>query len=144
MQATLIWFIAACALVGAELLVGTFYLLVVGVGVAAGGVAALAGMDFGVQCAVAAVVAVVGIVVLRQTRAGALLRRGAPEISPDVGQTVQVIERRPDGSLRVSYRGSQWDAEVEGALPDVSAKALGPLYIRALRGTKLIVSAQPA
>ena len=37
MQAYIVWFVAAAVLIAAELLSGTFYLLVIGVGVAAGG-----------------------------------------------------------------------------------------------------------
>lgn len=144
MQPYVIWFIAAFALIGAELMAGTFYLLVIGLGLAAGGVAALFGVEFGVQVAVVALLSVAGIVILRKTRAGAILRRGEPEVSMDVGQSVQVIERRADGSLRVDYRGSQWDAEADAPLPDGPVKAIGTLYIRAVRGTKLIVSAQRA
>jgi membrane protein implicated in regulation of membrane protease activity len=40
MSAYWMWWIAAAALIAAELLTGTFYLLVVGVAVACGGVAA--------------------------------------------------------------------------------------------------------
>ncbi|HEY4370483.1 MAG TPA: NfeD family protein [Burkholderiales bacterium] len=141
MQAYVIWFIAAFVLIGAELMAGTFYLLVIGLGLAGGGVAALAGLGEAGQIVAAALIAVAGIIILRTTRAGASLRRSGPEVPADVGQPVQVVERRPDGSLRVNYRGSQWDAEPEGPL---DAAAGGVLYIRALRGTKLIVAAQPA
>ncbi len=142
MQPYVIWFIAAFLLVGAELMAGTFYLLVIGIGLAGGGVAALTGVSTPMQITAAAVIAVAGIIILRSTRAGAALRPRAPEVPPDVGQPVQVVERRPDGSLRVNYRGSQWEAESEGPLPEASAGRV--LYIRAMRGTKLIVSAQPA
>jgi len=144
MQAHYIWFVAAFLLIGAELLAGTFYLLVVGLGLVAGGIAAFAGIAFGAQVGAAALVAVIGIVILRQTRAGNMLRAGKPEVSLDVGQSVQVIEQRPDGSLRVNYRGTQWDAELESPLPEGLAGSSGTMYIRALRGTKLIVAAQPA
>lgn len=142
MQAYVVWFIAAFLLIGAELMAGTFYLLVIGLGLAGGGAVALAGFGEPAQITAAALIAVVGIVILRTTRAGAMLRRSSPEVPADVGQPVQVVERRADGSLRVSYRGSQWDAEPEGPLPEAAAG--GVLYIRALRGTKLIVAAQPA
>jgi len=150
MQSHYIWFVAAFLLIGAELLAGTFYLLVVGLGLVAGGVAAFAGAPFGPQIGAAALVAVIGIVVLRKTRAGKMLSAGKPEISLDVGQSVQVIEQRPDGSLRVNYRGTQWDAELESPLPEglagvgLAGAGSGTMYIRALRGTKLIVAAHPA
>jgi membrane protein implicated in regulation of membrane protease activity len=144
MQAHYVWFVAAFLLVGAELLAGTFYLLVVGLGLAAGGLAAMFGLPLGGQIAVAALLAVAGIVLLRRTRAGKMLSPGKPDVPMDVGQAVQVIEQRPDGSLRVNYRGTQWDAELETPLPEGLGGSSGTMYIRALRGTKLIVAAQPA
>jgi membrane protein implicated in regulation of membrane protease activity len=138
MQPYIIWFVAAFALVAAELLTNTFYLLVVAIGAAAGGVSALMDADLGWQFAVAAVVTVAGIAVLRTMKIGPNLRRLKTNISLDVGQTVEVVEHRPDGSLRVNYRGSQWDAELEG--PFVA----GPLYIRETRGSTLILSASRA
>jgi membrane protein implicated in regulation of membrane protease activity len=135
MQPYIVWFVAAFALVAAEMLTNTFYLLVVAIGAAAGGAVALTGAGFGWELAVAAVVTAAGIAVLRTMNIGLNLRRRRTNLTLDVGQTVEVIERRPDGSLRVNYRGSQWDAELEG--PFVA----GPLYIRHTRGSTLIVSA---
>jgi membrane protein implicated in regulation of membrane protease activity len=135
MQPYMIWFVAAFGLVAAELLTNTFYLLVVALGAAAGGVIALTGAGFAWQAGIAALVAAAGMAVLRKMKIGPNLRRLKTNLPLDVGQSVEVIERRPDGSLRVDYRGSQWDAELEG--PFVA----GPLYIRATRGSTLILSA---
>ncbi len=136
MQAFMIWFIAAFALVIAELLSGTLYLLVIGAGAAAAGVIALAGPGFAAQFAVAAIVSVAGIAVLHKLKLGRA-RAGAPRrnLSFDAGQAVQVIERRADGSLRVNYRGTQWDAQVEGAESE-------HLVIKETRGNTLILVAQ--
>jgi membrane protein implicated in regulation of membrane protease activity len=138
MQPYMIWFIAAFALVAAELLTNTFYLLVVALGTAAGGVAALTDTGLGWQFTVAALVTVAGIAVLRTMKIGPNLRRLKTNLTLDVGQAVEVIERRPDGSLRVNYRGSQWDAELEGPF------TAGSLYIREMRGSTLILSATRA
>ena len=136
MQAFMIWFIAAFALVIAELLSGTLYLLVIGAGAAAAGVIALAGPGFAVQFAVAAIVSVAGIAVVHKLKLGRA-RAGAHRrnLSFDAGQAVQVIERRADGSLRVNYRGTQWDAQVEGAESE-------HLVIKETRGNTLILVAQ--
>ena len=48
-----IWWIAGVVLIGAELMIGTFYLLAVGVAVAFGGVAAWLGASVPMQFAVA-------------------------------------------------------------------------------------------
>ena len=136
MQAFMIWFIAAFALVIAELLSGTLYLLVIGAGAAVAGVIALAGLGFAAQFAVAALVSVAGIAVVHKLKLGRS-RGGAPRrnLSFDAGQAVEVIERRPDGSLRVNYRGTQWDAQVEGAGGE-------HLVIKETRGNTLILVAQ--
>lgn len=134
MQAYVIWFVAAFILVAAELMTGTLYLLVIGAGAGAGGVAALAGAGVAAQLGVASVVAVIGIVALKAMGVGGMRRGRHASLSLDAGQSVEVLERRPDGSLRVNYRGTQWDAVVEG--PD------GPrLVIKATRGNTLVLSA---
>ncbi len=136
MQAFVIWFIGAFLLVAAELMSGTLYLLIIGVGAAAAGVLALAGAGFAAQLACAAVVSVAGIGVIRGLKIGGG-RRGthAKNLAFDTGQVVEVIEERPDGSLRVNYRGTQWDAQLEGA-------GGARLVIKEVRGNTLIVVAQ--
>jgi membrane protein implicated in regulation of membrane protease activity len=138
MPAYVFWFIAAFALVAAELLTGTFYLLVIGVGAAAGGLAALAGAGFGAQLAATAAVSVIGIAVVKgmgltRSRAGE-----AANLGFDTGQAVEVAEARPDGTLRVTYRGAQWDARLEGG--GAAAVAGERLVIRATRGNLLVVA----
>jgi len=136
MQPYIFWFVAAFVLIAVELMTGTLYLLVVALGAAAGGVVALLGFGFGMQMLAAAVVAAGGIGLLKAFKIGPNERRDKTNFSMDVGQAVEVIERRPDGSLRVNYRGSQWDAQIEGSVP----YAAGPLYIRETRGSTLIVT----
>jgi membrane protein implicated in regulation of membrane protease activity len=129
-----IWFIAAFVLVVAELMSGTLYLLVIGAGAAAAGVAALTGTGIAGQLAIAAVVSVAGIVIIRPLKLG---RHGTRHrnLSFDAGQSVEVVERRPDGSLRVNYRGTQWDARLEGAVGE-------RLVIKETRGNTLILVAE--
>jgi len=136
MQAYVIWFIGAFVLVVAELMSGTLYLLIIGAGAAAAGVLALAGAGFAAQLATAAVVSVAGIGVMRWLKIGGG-RRGAhaKSLAFDIGQVVEVIEERPDGSLRVNYRGTQWDATLEGA-------GGARLVIKEIRGNTLILVAQ--
>ena len=66
MDTYVIWFIAAGALVVVELISGTFYLLMIALGAAAGGLAGVAGLAMAWQFVVAASVAVAGILVLRK------------------------------------------------------------------------------
>ena len=130
-----IWWILAALLVGAELLTGTFYLLAVGVAFAVGGFAALVGAAFPLQLIVAGVLAVVGTMIAHRWR----LKRAVPQQPPlDVGQTVRVLDWRDDGSARVSYRGTQWDAEP--AKPGVTRAET--MYIVGTRGSTLLIADQ--
>ena len=128
------WWIVAAVLVGAELLTGTFYLLAVGVGVAFGGVAAYAGASLPLQFTVAGVLGVVLTIVAHRMR----LSRATPPPQPslDIGQSVRVETWNADGTARVSYRGTSWDAEP--VTPDVPQAAT--MYIVATRGSRLILS----
>jgi membrane protein implicated in regulation of membrane protease activity len=129
-----IWWIAAAVLIGAELVTGTFYLLAVGIAVALGGVAAWLGTGLQVQFAVAGVLGVVLTIAAHRWR---LARASPPAQAPlDVGQTVHVATWNPDGTARVAYRGSTWDAEL--AAPDVPRAET--LYIVATRGSVLVLS----
>jgi len=128
------WWIAAAILIGAELVTGTFYLLAVGIAAALGGVAAMLGAGMPVQFAVAGVLGVVLTVAAHRWR----LARGTPPPQPslDVGQAVHVQTWNPDGTARVAYRGSNWDADL--AAPDVPRGET--MYIVATRGSVLVLS----
>jgi membrane protein implicated in regulation of membrane protease activity len=66
-----------------------------------------------------------------------LSRTPPPTDTPlDIGQAVQVRTWNADGTARVDYRGSQWNAVLES--PAVSRTA--PLYICATRGSVLVLS----
>ena len=128
------WWIVAAVLIGAELLTGTFYLLAIGIAVGLGGVAAWLGANVPVQFAVAGVLGVVLTVAAHRWR----LARATPPPQPglDIGQAVAVRQTNPDGTLRVAYRGSEWDAEL--ATPG-GARA-ETMYIVATRANVLLVS----
>ena len=104
-----LWFAVAVVLVIAELATGTFYLLMIALGVAAGGVAALLGADEPIQTVAAALVAIIGIVLLRRTRFGKLRRRDAasnPDVNLDIGQELEVPAWDDSRRARVPYRGA--------------------------------------
>ncbi len=140
MQPFVVWFIAAFVLVAAELMSGSLYLLVIGAGAAAAGVLALAGVGFAAQIALAAVVSVAGIAVLKLLRRGGKGESGNAALSFDAGQIVEVIEQRADGGLRVNYRGTQWDAEIEGGGTAAPGERL---TIKSTRGNSLILATRP-
>ncbi|AGW90631.1 MULTISPECIES: NfeD family protein [Cupriavidus] len=134
-----IWFVAAVVLVIVEMNTGTFYLLMVAVGLAAGGVGALLGLSPAAQTLVAALVAAVLIVGLRRTRFGKLRRGNAavdPNVNLDIGQELDVPAWDANGRARVPYRGADWTVELA---PDCTA-APGRYRIVAVRGSTLVVS----
>lgn len=134
MESGWLWWIAAAALVAAELVSGTFYLLALGIAVALGGVAAWLGAGEPLQFVVAGVLGVVLTVIAHRLR---LARLTPPaQRSLDVGQSVRVTTWKPDGSARVAYRGSDWDAEL--ASPEVPRG--DTMYIVAMRGSVLVLS----
>jgi membrane protein implicated in regulation of membrane protease activity len=135
MTESMTWFLVAGLLVIVELFIGTFYLLMVAAGIAAGGVAASLDATLPMQAATAAIVGVVGTLLLR--RRGKKARISAqrdPNISLDIGQRV-TIAKWHDGRARVTYRGALWDVELAPGVEPVG----GSFTIREIRGSRLIV-----
>ena len=131
------WLIAAGVAVTVELFIGTFYLLMIAIGISAGGVVALAGGNGSWQAVTAAIVGVAATLLLRRSRFGKASRRDAaqdPNVNLDIGQSVAVAHW-VDGVARVMYRGALWDVEL---MPGSDAQA-GHYTIRAVRGSRLIV-----
>ncbi len=130
-----IWWVLAAALIGVELLTGTFYLLAVGVAFALGGVAAWLGASLAAQLLIGGVFAIAGTIGAHQWRK---LHAGpAPQPGLDVGQEVQVLAWHDNGTARVNYRGTQWDAEISSP----AAVRAQTMYIVATRGSTLVIAA---
>ena len=136
MENYLVWLAAGFALVIAELVTGTFFLLVLGIAAFAGSATAWFGMGFWVEALCAATVAVAGVFWVRQQR------KASPQAdmaSLDLGQpvTFDAWVSRDQGAARVSYRNTQWDAVVEGER-DLDHGQL--LFIHAIDGNTLRVA----
>lgn len=132
------WLVLAGVLVVFELLTGTFYVLMIAIGMALGAVAAMLGFSLPVQILVAAVVGVIATGILHRSRFGRPLRQDAsrdPNVNIDIGQSVQV-DTWNDGKARVMYRGAQWDVDLA---PGAIAGA-GSFKIVEVRGSRLVVS----
>jgi membrane protein implicated in regulation of membrane protease activity len=132
------WFWAAGLVVVLELFSGTFYLLMIAIGIAAGGIAAWAGLAPPMPAAAAALVGVLATLALHASRYGKSANADAahdPNVNLDIGQSVQVADWH-NGAARVMYRGAMWDVELA---PGASAAA-GTFTIREIRGSRLIVS----
>jgi membrane protein implicated in regulation of membrane protease activity len=129
-----IWWIIGGGLVVAELVTGTFFLLALGVAFGIGGLAALFGAGFEIQLMIAGIVAIAGILLAHRWRG----RKSQPPPEPvfDVGQTVRVQAWNPDGTARVAYRGTLWQAET--AAPNVPRG--DTMVIVGVRGSTLIIA----
>ena len=139
MDASLAWAILGLALVIAELLTGTFYLLMLGVAAFGAAAAAWLALPFGPQIVVFALVAAIGCYGVHVYRAR---NRGEQMPSIDAGNPA-VFERwidEPARVARVLYRGAPWEARVEGnELPQPG----GRVYVQATDGNTLRVAARP-
>jgi membrane protein implicated in regulation of membrane protease activity len=110
-----LWWIGAGGLIIAELLTGTFYLLMIALGFIAGALARWAGAGAATQYTVAALVALTAVLALWRSRFGRRKQRrdasANPDVNPDIGATLEV-ETWQDGRARVPYRGAEWDVEL--------------------------------
>jgi membrane protein implicated in regulation of membrane protease activity len=132
------WWIAAGALVAAELVTGTFYLLMLASGAAAGALAAHLGLTPTVQVLTAAALGGAAVAAWHQYRGRAPRPAPAasnPDVNLDIGQGVQVDNWSADGIAQVHYRGAQWQARFIGHPPAQS----GRHTIRAVEGNCLLL-----
>ena len=86
------WFVIGFGLLVAELLTGTFYLLIIAVAMGVAGIAAFLGASPALQFVIAAVIGLGGSVWLRSTRWGKRLhQRGDDRVqNMDLGQSLRV------------------------------------------------------
>jgi len=136
-QSTLWWLLAGAA-IGVELVTGTFYLLMLGIALAAGAIAAHLGMGLTGQTVMAAIVGAGTVSALRfykHSRPASAPASANRDVNLDVGETVQVETWNPDGTSSVKYRGANW------AVGSVSGGPLaaGPHQIVEVIGSRLIV-----
>lgn len=137
-----LWWLATGLAVIAELLTGTFYLLMLAVGMAAGALAAHLGAGLITQIVVAALAGGIALGLLhlqRQRRPAPPPTAANPDINLDIGQHVDVTHWAADGSSRVHYRGSHWQARLQGD-GGPTPPAPGRYVIRAIEGSELILS----
>lgn len=128
------WFLLALGLVMVELATGTFYMLVLALALSIGGFAAFFGYSAAIQYTVSAVAGIIGTLILQRVRRGKAAHE--PNQSLDIGQPIQSISWNQDGSARAVYRGAEWSAEPENK----DTPRAGPLYIKEMRGSTLIIT----
>lgn len=138
-SAATVWWIAAGVLVAVELATGTFYLLMLALGAAAGALAAHLALGFSAQTVVAALVgggAVAGWHFKRAKQPLSAPPERNRDVNLDIGQAVQVEQWQADGTARVHYRGAAWSAR----LAPGNTAAPGPHVIVAVQGSELSVA----
>ena len=114
MDPALAWVIVGLVLVIAELLSGTFYLLMLAVAAFGAALAAYFGQAFPVQCIVAAVLAAAGCYGVHVYRARSSSKR-MPPIDAGMPASFESWLDARSRLARVRYRGASWDARVEGS-----------------------------
>ena len=139
-----LWWIAAGVLVAAELVTGTFYLLMLALGLAAGALAAHAGLGLTSQVFVAALFgggAALGWHLWRRRHPLAPAAGANRDVNLDVGETVHIAAWNADGTASVRYRGATWTVIPNaGKAPGAS----GTYRIVEMRGSQLVVEPSPS
>ena len=134
-----LWWIAAGMAIVAELATGTFYLLMIALGLAAAAIAAHLALPTTAQIVTAALVGSVATAAWHWRRAQQ--PRSAParenrDVNLDIGERVKVGAWGDDRTARVQYRGTQWTARLApGAAP-----LAGDYLVSAVDGNWLVLS----
>jgi membrane protein implicated in regulation of membrane protease activity len=135
------WFVIGFGLLVAELLTGTFYLLIIAIAMGVAGITAFLGASLALQLVVAAAIGLGGSVWLRSTKWGKRLhQRGDDRVqNMDLGQSLRVDQWTAARTARAQYRGSVWDVELAPGEQPVA----GDFVIREIHANRLIVAAKP-
>lgn len=138
-SASTLWWLLAGIAVAAELITGTFYLLMVALGLAAAALSSHLGLGTGMQLVAAAVVGGGATALWHWKRARA--PRSAPaaqnrDVNLDIGERIHVTAWDADRTTRVQYRGSTWQARLQ---PGVAAVA-GEHRVTAVEGNWLVLA----
>lgn len=133
-----IWWLLAGAAVAIELATGTFYLLMIGIGMMAAAIAAHLGLPLTGQILTAAFVGGGSVAVWHWQngkRPQVATANANPDVHIDIGESVQVDQWMPDGTASVKYRGANWTAiQATPAL-----QMTGQFRIKEMLGNRLVV-----
>ena len=137
-QATLWWAAAGLAVV-AELATGTFYLLMIALGLCCGALAAHLGLS-GTWQVVAGAAVGAGATALwhwrRYSQPRSLPARENRDVNLDIGESVAVAVWAPDHTARVQHRGTDWTARLQ---PGFAAQP-GQHKVVAVEGNWLVLA----
>ena len=130
------WWVLAGVLVALELVTGTFYLLMLGLGAVAGALVAMAGLGLNTQLVTAAIVGGLGAVLLGQWRKRQTTTpQEAQDQHLDLGATVQVDAWDAQGTAQVKHRGAAWTA----VLAPGHIAVPGTYRIQTMAGNRLVL-----
>ena len=141
MTQSLVWAGVAAALAILELFSGTFYLLMIALGAAAGALAAWLAFALAWQFLIAGGVGIAATVLLRRSRFGKSLHAttSSAPASLDIGQRIDVdvwdIDGHGAAHARSRYRGALWDIDYVGE----GVPSAGNFRIVAIVGSRLRV-----
>ena len=148
MSDSTVWWLLTAAAVALELLNGSFYLLMLGIGLTAAALVAHLGAGLTLQLTVAALVGGGAVLfwsqrVRQRSGSGAGDSAANADLNLDIGQLVQVEHWNADGSASVRHRGAEWTVELDEttATTDTDQPAPGRYRIVAVRGSHLILQA---
>jgi len=133
-----LWWLAAGGLVAVELITGTFYLLMISLGLVAAALAAHAGLATHWQWVSAAVVGGGTVVAWRsykRTQPASAPAHANHDVNMDVGEGVHVDYWQEDGTCSVKYRGAHWDAALQAG----QTAEVGMYFIAEVIGSHLIL-----
>jgi membrane protein implicated in regulation of membrane protease activity len=139
MSESTIWWLLAGIAVAAELVTGTFYLLMLAIGLAAGALAEHVGFGAVMQLLVAAVVGGGAVVAwhLHRSKSPAPLPASANrDVHIDIGEPVHVDRWNADGTATVKFRGANWTAI---SSDPADSAVTGNFRICELLGNRLVI-----
>ena len=141
MEAWMAWLALAGIVVILEMFTGTFYLLMITVGLIAGAATAAIFPSVQIQMLVAALVGAGATVLLHNSKYGWKERKDAatdPNVNIDIGQQLTVTKwtEKVEGIFvaRAKYRGAMWDIELHSTQSEA-----GEFVINEVQGSRLIV-----
>ena len=107
----MLWFIATIAILGAEMLIGTYYLLALACGALVGGLTAYFSHTIDHQftaAGIATFVSIIGTYYYKRAKRG---KEAKLKLNPnclDAGAVITVNKVNADGSGSTTYRGASW------------------------------------
>lgn len=134
---TVLWLVAAAVLGILELMLSTFYLLVLAIAACASSLSSYLGISIEWQIVVFAIFSVIGSLWVRRVQALKPKNDFSSEALQrlDEGQMVEVLHWKESGQTTVQYRGAQWKAQAYKA----SQLEKGMHRIVEIRGNTLIL-----